>query len=61
LFIINKFTALAAIILFPVMLNALLAHLFLDPAGIGAAALVIAMLLFLFYAHKEKYMGFLKP
>ncbi len=33
LFFANKFTALAVILLFPVMLNAFLAHLFLDPAG----------------------------
>ena len=60
LFLANKFTALAAIILFPVMLNAFLAHLFLDSAGIGAAALIISMNLFLFFANKEKYSEVLK-
>jgi len=60
LFLINRYTALAAILLFPVMLNAFLAHLFLDPSGIGAAALVIAMNAFLFFAYRDKYMGFVK-
>ena len=60
LFLANKFTALAAILLFPVMLNAFLAHLFLDPAGIRAAALIISMNVFLFFAYKEKYSAVLK-
>ncbi len=60
LFLANKFTALAAIILFTVMLNAFLAHLFLDPTGIGAAALIISMNVFLFFANKEKYNEVLK-
>ena len=60
LFLANKFTALAAILLFPVMLNAFLAHLFLDPAGIGAAALIISMNVFLFFANKVKYNEVLK-
>jgi len=60
LFLANKFTALGAILLFPVMLNAFLAHLFLDAAGIGAAALIISMNVFLFFAYKEKYSAVLK-
>ena len=60
LFLINKYTALAAILLFPSMLIAFLAHLFLNPEGIGAATLVIACNIFLFFSYKEKYMGFLK-
>ena len=60
LFLANKFTALAAIILFPVMLNAFLAHLFLDPAGIGAAAVIVSMNVFLFFVNKEKYSEILK-
>ena len=42
-FLLNKFTALAAIVLFPVMLNAFLSHLFLDPAGIGGSLIVILL------------------
>lgn len=52
---INKYRALALVILFPVMLNALLFHVFLDPENILPAVLVVGMNLFLMYASKEKY------
>ena len=52
---INKYRALALVILFPVMLNALLFHVFLDPENILPAVLVVVMNLFLMYASKEKY------
>jgi len=51
----NKYRALALVILFPVMLNALLFHVFLDPENILPAVLVVGMNLFLMYASKEKY------
>ena len=51
----NKFRALALVILFPIMLNALLFHMFLDPENILPAVLVVGMNLFLMYASKEKY------
>ncbi len=52
---INKYRALALVILFPVMLNALLFHVFLDPENILPAILVVAMNLFLMYSSREKY------
>jgi len=52
---INKYRALALVILFPVMLNALLFHVFLDPENILPAVLVVGMNLFLMYASREKY------
>lgn len=52
---INKYRALALVILFPVMLNALLFHLYLDPENILPAVLVIGMSLFLMYLGREKY------
>ena len=51
----NKFRALALVILFPIMLNALLFHMFLDPENILPAVLVVGMNLFLMYSSKEKY------
>lgn len=60
LFLVNKYVALAAVLLFPVMLNAFLAHLFLDPAGIGGATLVVGLNIFMFFANKEKYAALLK-
>ena len=58
--LINKYTALALIVLFPIMLNAFLFHLFLDIAGIGGAALAVTLNIFLVIADKEKYNGVLE-
>lgn len=55
LILVNKFQALALVILFPVLLNAFLFHLFLDIKGIGGSAFAIVMNIFLLYANKEKY------
>ena len=60
LLLINKYQALALVVVFPIILNAFLFHLFLDVAGIGGAALAIAMNIFLFYTHKESYQSLFK-
>lgn len=52
---INKFRPLALIIIFPIMLNAFLLHLFLDPAGIAGSLVAIILNVFLFIAHSESY------
>jgi len=52
---INKYRALALVILFPVMLNALLFHLFLDPENMLPAVLALVMNMFLMYAVRDKY------
>jgi putative oxidoreductase len=54
-FIINKFAALMAIVIMPVILNALLAHMFLDPAGIGGALFIMITLIIIMIRHNEKY------
>jgi len=51
----NKYRALALVILFPIMLNALLFHLFLDPENMLPAVLVIVMNIFLMYSLRDKY------
>lgn len=56
----NKFVPLALVILFPVLLNAFLFHLFLDVAGIGGALFAIGMNIFLFFTHKDSYKEILK-
>ena len=55
LLLVNKYQSLTLIILFPVLLNAFLFHLFLDLAGIGGAAFAMAMNIFLFVANKGSY------
>jgi putative oxidoreductase len=52
---INKYRALALVILFPIMLNALLFHLFLDPENMLPAVLAVVMNIFLMYAVRDKY------
>jgi putative oxidoreductase len=60
LLLINKFKALALIVLFPVLLNAFLFHVFLDFAGIGGAALAIIMNVFLMFGARDSYDDLLK-
>jgi putative oxidoreductase len=55
LLIVNKFTPLILIVIFPIMLNAFLLHLFLDPAGIAGSLVAIILNVFLFIANKESY------
>mgnify|MGYP000686672647 CR=1 FL=1 len=55
LLLLNKYVSLALVILFPVLLNAFLFHLFLDLPGIGGAAFAFAMNIYLFFTHKASY------
>jgi putative oxidoreductase len=55
LLLVNKYQSLALVVVFPVILNAFLFHLFLDLAGIGGAAFAMAMNIFLFFANRESY------
>ena len=59
--LINRFQPLALLILFPVLLNALLFHLFLAPAGIGGALMAASMNVFLFFVNIESYRALLQP
>ncbi len=56
----NKFRALALLILFPIMLNAFLFHLFLDPAGIGGALVALGINIYLLLLEKDKFSALLK-
>ena len=60
LLIVNKFTPLILIVIFPIMLNAFLLHLFLDPAGIAGSLVAIILNVFLFIANKESYKNVLQ-
>jgi len=54
-FITNKFTPLMAIIITPVMINAFIAHLFLDPAGIGGSLFIIISIVLVMIRYKGRY------
>lgn len=59
-FIINKFTSLMAILIMPIMLNALLAHIFLDLSGIGASLFITLTIIIVMIRNKDRYASLLK-
>jgi len=60
LLLTNKYVALALLLLAPITVNILAFHLVHDIAGIGGAALVTILNVFLFLANKDKYSGVLE-
>lgn len=60
LFITNRFRALGAIILFPVMLGILLIHLTAAPSGLPVAVAVFLILLWGMYDNRGKYLYLVK-
>jgi len=54
-FLTGRFVPLATVMIFPIALNILLFHAFLEPSGLPVAIFVIAGNLFLAYYHREKY------
>ncbi len=59
-FILNKYVALMAIVIVPVMLNAVLAHVFLDPAGVVASAVILLLIIAVMFKNKASYVSVLK-
>lgn len=59
-FILNRFVALGAVLLAPVMLNAFMMHLMLDPSGIAGSALLGVMLIIIMISEKSRFSGLLK-
>jgi len=51
----NRFVSLALIIAAPITLQAFLFHLFLDPAGIAAAAVMVTLNLYLGWVYRKNY------
>src|SRR3982074_908334 len=51
----NRFVPLALVLLGPVIVNILLYHLFLNPAGIGPAILVTILWFIVFYGHRQYF------
>ena len=54
------FVPLALTVLAPVVLNIVLFHLFLAPAGIAPGAVALILLLFLAWAYRDNYRGVLE-
>ncbi len=60
-FLSGKFVPLATLVIFPIILNILLFHSFLDPSGLPVAIPLMIGNLFLAWYHREKYALILKP
>lgn len=59
-FISGFFVPLATVVIFPVTLNILMFHLFLEPNGLLIAILLMIGNLFLAYYYRERYKPMLK-
>ena len=57
LLLVNRFVPLALVLLGPIIVNILLYHLFLNPAGIGLAILVTILWFIVFYGHRQYFAG----
>lgn len=55
LLLVNRFVPLALVLLGPIIVNILLYHLFLNPAGIGLAIAVTVLWFIVFYGHRRYF------
>jgi len=60
LFMIPKFRALGAIIIFPIMVGILLTHLFIAPSGLPMALVLLVINLWIIFENREKYLPMIK-
>ncbi|HEY6215379.1 MAG TPA: hypothetical protein VIW74_01870 [Pyrinomonadaceae bacterium] len=57
LLLVGRFVPLALVLLGPVIVNILLYHFLLNPAGIGLALVVTVLWFIVFYAHRQYFSG----
>lgn len=60
LFITNKYRALGAIIIFPIMIGILLTHIINAPSGMPMAIVLLGVNLWAIYENREKYLPMVK-
>jgi len=60
LFITNKYRALGAIIIFPVMIGILLTHIVNIPSGLPMALILLAINLWVIVENREKYLPMIR-
>jgi putative oxidoreductase len=60
LIFLPKTRALGVLVLFPVMVGILLTHIFVGPSGIPMALILWAVLLWIIYENREKYLTLIK-
>jgi uncharacterized membrane protein YphA (DoxX/SURF4 family) len=61
LLLIGRFVPLGLTLLGPVIVNIVLFHIFLDPAGLVMAIVVFALWAFLLWRYREAFAGLLRP
>ena len=57
LLLINRYVPLGLVLLGPVIVNILLYHIFLNPAGFGLAIVVTVLWFIVFYAYRQYFSG----
>ena len=57
LLLINRYVALALVLLGPVVVNVLLYHFLLDLTGVSVAIVVTVLLFIVFYFHRSSFAG----
>jgi putative oxidoreductase len=60
LFIIPKTRALGAIVIFPIMVGILLTHIFVDTSFLPVALVLAAILTWIMYENREKYLPMIR-
>jgi putative oxidoreductase len=60
LFITNKYRALGAIILFPVLIGILLTHITAAPSGLPLALVLLVIELWVIFENREKYLPMIR-
>jgi putative oxidoreductase len=60
LFITNKFRALGAIIIFPVLIGILLTHIIIAPSGLPIALILLGIEMWVIIENREKYLPMIK-
>ncbi len=60
LFITNKFRALGAIIIFPILIGILLTHIIIAPSGLPLALILMGIEIWVIIENREKYLPMVK-
>ena len=60
LFVTNRFRALGAIIIFPILLGILLTHIFIAPSGLPLAFVLWGIEFWVIIENREKYLPMIK-
>ena len=60
LFMIPKFRALGAIVIFPIMVGIVLTHIFNAPSGLPIAIVLLAIIIWVIIEHRAKYLPMIK-